>query len=267
MPDSPLAFTDHVTAEKVPTGVLIRVLTKVLTGVLCISAVLLTGGCNSSAISVTITPDVAADRSQPPLVVAFTRAYYAPSQSGEDQIVLVGDPIDESARVSPGAPLPPAHSPPIRYVMLIDLRWRNAVRGNVDSPVASNAALHWYVLGKPDTTTTGVLHYLGQGSVWLSRGDADASINVQSGEMLLSDQHGNLRNPFTRFYMKTNFRALADSDRVRKVMDEVRSAIAEADKTGHATTAPATIPTTNPTLMLPAFLPTTPVTTLPTTRD
>ncbi len=192
---------------------------------LLISVVLFQPGCNTQAIPVDLTPSQSANT----VAVNFTRAYYAPSESGEDRIVLVEDPIDEPTHTAPGKPLPGLHSPPIWHVLLIDLHWRNAPPGNIDSPVARNADLHWYVFGKPTDNTTGVLHYAGQASVWLSPDKTGADISVDSGQLTLSDQHGDLRDPFKHFHISTRFHAIANPDRLTQVMDDVRTAITEAD--------------------------------------
>jgi hypothetical protein len=192
---------------------------------LFLASLTLPTGCSAPGIPVLLTPT----QSNKPLGVTFTRAYYAPTQSGEDQIVLISDPIDEPVGAGPGKPLPEAASPPIWYVLLIDLHWRNAPLGNPDSPVASNASLHCYVFGTPTDITTGVLHYSGTGSVWVSPGKTGADVTVQSGEMTLADLHGQLRDPFKRFGLSTKFHAVTDAGRLAQVMDDVRKAIVEAD--------------------------------------
>jgi len=186
----------------------------------------LSSGCAGPGIPVQLTPT----QSNKTLGVTFTRAYYAPSLSGEEQIVLVSDPIDEPTKTPPGAPLPAIQSPPIWHVLLIELHWRNTTSGNPDSPVASNAALHWYVFGKPTDNSSGLLHYAGQGSVRFSAGNTNADVTVQSGDMTLVDQHGPLRDPFHSFHVRTAFHALSDAGRLKQVMDDVQGAIVNSDQ-------------------------------------
>jgi hypothetical protein len=204
-------------------------------------------GCTGTGIPVRITPV----QSHKTLGINFTRAYYAPTQSGEDQIVLVSDPIDEAVTAAPGKPLPELRSAPIWYVLLIDLHWRNAAPGGADSPVYRNASLHFYVCGNSteqssteqsstEQTSTqqsaAVLHYSGTGSVGVSADKTGASVSVQSGEMTLIEQHGQLVDPFKRFHIDTEFHAVTDTARLEEVMADVQKAITEAE--GRATTKP-----------------------------
>jgi hypothetical protein len=188
-------------------------------------SILLLQGCTSSSIPVALSP-----KDQPPVTLKLSRAFYAPTQSGEDQIVLLSDPIDDPIKAAPGNPLPVEHQPEVWHVLLIDLHWRSAPLGNLDSPVASNAALHWYVIAEPSATSAGVLHYEGQGSVWLSPKKDGADISVKSGEVNLIDQVGSIRDPFKAFKISSEFHAVTNSDRVHEVMDSVKRKTQAAEK-------------------------------------
>ncbi len=191
--------------------------------VLCLALLLI--GCGGPGIPVVVSPVDSEKRAE----VIFTRAYYEPTQSGEDQIVLVADPVDEPLNAKPGEPIPPAKGPPLWQVLHIDLHWRNAASGNPDSPVASNASLNWYVYGNPTGTAAGFLHYAGPGSARVSTDSTGATVEVQSDIMELQEQHGQLRNPFTTFRISSRFHALTDPARLHKVMEEVAKARKDAE--------------------------------------
>jgi hypothetical protein len=173
------------------------------------------------------------------LKVPFTRAYFSPSESGEDHIVLLSDPIDEGADASAGDALTPVKSPPIWQLLSIQLHWRSTDSPKEDQLVANNAVLHWYVYGKPTTTGMGVLHYVGTGSVAISTDTDGAEVKINHAELKLADQHGTIHDPFGTFTIKASTYAVTNPAQVQQCMDDVRKAIDQAD---HHTLAASTQP-------------------------
>jgi hypothetical protein len=191
----------------------------------------LLSGCSSTAV-VTIKPV----QSPEALSIAFSRAYYHSEQSAQDQIILEKSPIDESEDTGPGGVLPVVTSPPLWQVLLIQLHWRSSNAGRVDSPVADNAVLHWYVYGKPDDHGTALLHYVGTGKVSVSPDGSGAGVYIHNAELHLTDHHGNLRDPLVDFIIHTHFHAMTNPQQYDQVMQDLQKAIGEAGEAPTATT-------------------------------
>jgi len=188
-------------------------------------ATLVLAGCTESP-SVDLTPVNSRHR----VHINFSCAYFAPNQSGEDQIILLSDPIDEPTKTTNDGALKPATAPPLWQVLSIELHWRTSRSPRVDSLVATNAVLHWYVYGKPTATGVGVLHYLGTGSVSISTDSTGADVTVSHADLKLADQHGYIKDPFGQFQISTTFRAQTSKAFVQQSLDDIAKAISEADQ-------------------------------------
>ena len=179
-------------------------------------------GCGSSSITVTLAPIHARQK----LSVNFSRAYFGRDQAGEDQIVLVSDPIDSAANVGVDTQHP-ATAPPLWQVLAIRLHWRKATYSGLDSPVSSNAVMHWYVYTKPGDPNAGVLDYVGTGAVAASPNATGATITIGNAELTLQSQHGSLKDPFQSFHLSdSSFHAESDSAKLQQTMDDVNKALA-----------------------------------------
>lgn len=117
-----------------------------LTSILLLS---LSVGCSSNAV-VTLKPIPGNSA----LTATFTRTCYQKDQSGQDEIVLESDPINEPIDTAPGQPINAVTTPPLWQVLVIQLHWRTSLAGSPDSPVGDNAVMHWYIYGKPDRQGT-----------------------------------------------------------------------------------------------------------------
>ncbi len=160
----------------------------------------------------------------------FSRAYYAPAESGEDRIVLLSDPIDDPTDTDAGDALTPSTAPPLWQVLYIELHWRSASPAKADALVASNAVLHWYVYGKPTSTKMGALHYVGTGSVAVSADSSGADVIINKADLKLLDRHGELHDPFREFEISTTFHARSDPAHLHQTLSDIEKAIAEADE-------------------------------------
>ena len=185
-------------------------------------------GCAASAAVVTVKP-INAKQS---MTINFTRACIQKDPSGEDQIVLESDPIDQPPNAPADQPLQPVTAPPLWQVLVIQLHWRTAAAGVHDSSAPDNAVMHWYVYGKPDDTGTALLHYLGTGAVSVSTNNTGAAVSIRNAELRLVDQHGHLRDPLVDFRISTSFHAIEDPIHLREIMDDLNQAIAEAGANG-----------------------------------
>ena len=185
---------------------------------------LVLAGCNGSGALVAIHT-TAPRRS---LSVNFVHAYFGRSAGGEDQIVLLRQPIDDVPDQSADQPLIRQTTPALSQVLVIQLHWRTAPAGNSDSPVANNAVLHWYVYGEPGETGMGVLQYVGSGAVSFSPTGPTASVSVHNAELSLFDKHGPLHDPLGTFKIDADFKASLDPQLMQQTMDDLNKAIAQS---------------------------------------
>jgi hypothetical protein len=173
------------------------------------------------------------------LRVDFPHAYFAPTQSGEDQIVLLSDPIDNPPMTGPDDTLAITNSPPLWQVLSIRLHWRSNASPKEDALVASNAVLHWYVYGKTVGNQIGVVHYIGTGTVSVDTDATGAAIDIIRADLKLADKHGEIRDPFKAFRITASFHADYKPARVQQAMEDVDKAILQAE---HADFLPTTKP-------------------------
>jgi hypothetical protein len=192
------------------------------------------GGCDTTP-TVNLKPAAAGSQT---LRVDFPHAYFAPAQSGEDQIVLLSDPIDNPSAPA-GDTLPITNSPPLWQVLSIRLHWRSNASPKEDALVASNAVLHWYVYGKTVGNQIGVVHYVGTGTVSVDTDSTGAAISIIRADLKLADQHGEIRDPFKAFRISAAFHADNKPARVQQAMDDVAQAILQAE---HSDLPPTTKP-------------------------
>jgi hypothetical protein len=189
------------------------------------AALALLVGCSSN-----FTVDVQPANSHQTLEANFTRAYFAPSESSEDRVVLLSDPIDDPTDTTHGGPLQRDTDPPLYNVLLVQLHWRIASPAKADSLVAHNAVLHWYVYGKPTGTGIGILHYVGTGQVVINTDSTGADVSITRAELQLADQNGSLRDPFQKMEIKSHFHAVLNPGLLNRALDDVNQAMTEAAK-------------------------------------
>ena len=109
-----------------------------------------------------------------------------------------------------------------------------------DSPAATNAALHWYVLSFPTADGTSYLHYAGTAFVKVSPTSTGGDVLIRNGSLKIVDRHGNLVDPLKSFQLNGDFTAVADDTKLHQILNDVKSAMADA-KTG-----PANLPDSQP---------------------
>jgi hypothetical protein len=161
----------------------------------------------------------------------FTQAYTSRDAAGDYQVVLLNDPIDAVSPGDAGKPLTAAKVPPLREVLHIRVLWRPMSGAKPDSPAATNASLHWYVLSGPTAEGTSMIHYAGTAFVAVVPNGPGAEVTVRNGRLRAVEQHGELVDPLKDFAVSGRFDAVADDQRLARILTDVKSAVAEAKAT------------------------------------
>jgi len=158
----------------------------------------------------------------------FARAYTTRDSAGDYQIVLIDDPLDLPTHEQPGAPLKQQHAAPIRQILHIQMLWRPKQGTQPDSAAATNASLHWYVIG--DTTAGGpsFIHYAGTAFVAVIPNGPGVEATVKRGLLKKVDERGQLKDPLEEFTLETKFDAVTDDAAARRIIADMKSAITES---------------------------------------
>ncbi len=187
---------------------------------------LLSGGCGTSPPVISVTPL----RSDLKYLQNFTQAYTTQDAAGDYQIVLVHDPVDDIPSSEAGQRLNPATVPPVRQYLQIRVLWRPVRGARADTPAATNAALHWYVLEGPTVSGTGMIHYAGTGFVSVVKNGPGAEVIIRNGTLKLAERRGDLVDPLHEFRVDGKFDAVSDDVRVRQMLADVKEVAAEQNK-------------------------------------
>ena len=119
--------------------------------------------------------------------------------------------------------------PPLRHVLHVRLLWRPVKGAKADSPAATNASLHWYILGEPTSEGTSVIHYAGTAFVTVTANGPDAEVTIANGNLRFVERRGQqLVDPLKSFKISSNFDAVSDDAKVRQILTDVKSAMLKA---------------------------------------
>ncbi|HLZ07172.1 MAG TPA: hypothetical protein VKT80_01170, partial [Chloroflexota bacterium] len=183
------------------------------------------GGCasgNSSQLTVTC------DRSQE-FTQRFDVAYCSQDSDGNTDVVL----MDEAARKAlDGEPV----RAPVRQVMHIRVLWKPSRDLHADHNSASNATIHWYVIGT-SPKCAGVLEYAGTAVVVLEAGDGSTDLSIRTATFKVVASRGSIRDPLGPATLHGSIRARESLERVRLALKSVTTAIVSADNSGTDATA------------------------------
>jgi hypothetical protein len=185
---------------------------------------LLLGGCGTTAPALSITQL----QSQQRYIEKFTQAYVTHNAAGDYEVVLIDDPLDGTDAGDAGQPLAQSAAPSLRQVLHIRLLWRPLPGAKADSPAATNASLHWYVLGGATVEGTSLIHYAGTAFVAVVENGPGAEVTIHNGFLKTVERHGDLIDPLKSFKIDGKFEAVGSDTRLGEIMTDVKSAMAEA---------------------------------------
>jgi len=174
-------------------------------------------GCASSPSSqITVTSGEARDFTQ-----SFAVAYSSQDPDGDTDVVLMDD---AARRALDGEPV---HAP-VRQIMHIRVLWKPTRDVHADHTSASNATIHWYVIGT-SAKNAGVLEYAGTAMVILEPGEGATELSIRTGNFKVVGNKGALRDPLGPASLHGSVRARDSLERVRLALKSVGTAIASAN--------------------------------------
>jgi hypothetical protein len=185
-------------------------------------------GCGTSGPVLSVKPA----QSNQSYLARFTQAYVMRNAAGDYEVVLVDDPIDRAEVGDAGQPLNPQNVPPLRQVLHIRLLWKPLPGARPDSPAATNASLHWYVLGGATAQGTSLIRYAGTAFVGIVENGHGADVTIRNGMLNVAERRGELVDPLKSFSIDGKVDAEQNDARLEEVMDDVKAALVEAKGTG-----------------------------------
>jgi hypothetical protein len=154
-------------------------------------------------------------------VQTFAIAYYSQDSDGDTHIILMDD---AARRTLDGETV----AVPVRQVMHIRVLWKPSRDLKADHNSASNATIHWYVIGN-SPKASGVLEYAGTAVVVLEAGDRSTELSIRTGSFHAVACRGALRDPLGPASLRGTVRATESVARVRLALKSVKSAVASAN--------------------------------------
>lgn len=154
-------------------------------------------------------------------VQQFARAYITRNAEGDVDIVL----LDQAAERGLDRMAPPGEAP-VRQVMHLRVLWNPMRDQKADHSVASNAAIHWYVMGNTPATAADVLEYAGTAFVTIDDGAAPSELTIRNAVLRPVACRGGLCDPVGAATIAGTIHVRRDRKRVYQALDTVRSAIA-----------------------------------------
>lgn len=150
----------------------------------------------------------------------FSNAYLSRTGDGDVDIVL----IDRATRQRLDGKSDDA---PTRQVMHMRVLWNPKRDQKADHNSASNATVHWYVMGNTHASPAEVLEY--EGTAFVSIDDSTpAELTIRNATVHPVACRGGLCDPVGPSILYGTVHANHDARRVRQVLTEVRSTLAAA---------------------------------------
>lgn len=151
---------------------------------------------------------------------AFTAAYLAQNTAGDTDIVIIDN---AEMQVLSGEMV----DAPVRHILHLRVLWKPTRDVKADHTSASNATVHWYVLGRQPGD---VLEYDGTAMVVVSTDERGAELSIRSASIHPVARRGTLRDPLGTATLHGSLHAADNPVQLVNVLKQVRSAIAIADQ-------------------------------------
>ena len=180
--------------------------------------VLLLGGCASNPDQGLTLQSIKQGKAFDP---RFAAAYCARESGGDMDIVL----LDRAVAPAGGG----RDRAPVRQVMYIRVLWNPMHDMKADHLSASNATVHWYVMGDAAATSCDILEYAGTAFVALEPADGGTDLTIRDASLRPVACRGNLCDPVGACTIHGTIRAIESGSRVREALSKVRTAVAEAN--------------------------------------
>jgi hypothetical protein len=153
-------------------------------------------------------------------VQQFSGAYLSRETDGDVNIVLV----DSAAQKRLDGK---ADDAPTRQVMHLRILWNPKRDQKADHQSASNATVHWYVMGNTPASEADVLEYAGTAFVSIDD-SSPAELQIRNATVHPVACRGDLCDPVGPSILYGTIHAQQDGRRVREVLTQVRTVVATA---------------------------------------
>lgn len=193
----------------------IRIVRALITPLL-LAAASLCAGCSDKTAGLTLTS--LSDHHK--FADTFTKAYAARNDYGDLDVVLVDDATERS--VTAGALVGPVHQ-----IMHIRILWSPSRDMKSDDPAASNASIHWYVMGADRTQ---MIEYSGTAFVYAGTtlwGD-QRKLRIDNARLKPAMTRGDLKDPVGAAKIEGTIYATDNNRIVNRVLAELQTTVADA---------------------------------------
>src|SRR6185312_6480760 len=152
----------------------------------------------------------------------FAAAYASQAAGGDTTLVAVDRASQQTLEGNPG----PA---PVRQVLSVRVMWNPTRDSRWDHNSASNATVHWYVMGNTPATAAEVIEYSGTAVVMVDHDQDVTTLTIRSAYVKPVAWRGSLHNPIGASELHGTLRASDNAQRVRQILSDVRTVVAAAN--------------------------------------
>lgn len=152
----------------------------------------------------------------------FAHAYVTRDSDGDTDLVLVDQAGEQAARGGHA-------DAPVRQVMHIRVMWHPKRDQKADHSSASNATVHWYVMGNTPDSANQVLEYAGTAFVAVDPEDDASQLIIRNASVCPVACRGGLCDPVGACQIHGTVHADENRQRVLDVLSSVRTAVAAAN--------------------------------------
>jgi hypothetical protein len=184
-------------------------------GLLCAAGM----GCAGQSTQPKLTLHSAAQNRD--LCEQFSHAYVTRNLNGDTEVVMLD-------RAAEGALQGVSDSVPVRQVMHIRVLWNARSDMASEHMSASNAAIHWYIMGNTTASAGDVLEYAGTAFIVVDQQANQTELQIRNASMRPVACRGGLCDPIGPITFQGTIRATENSQRVRQALACVRTAVALA---------------------------------------
>jgi hypothetical protein len=151
----------------------------------------------------------------------FPTAYFTQDSDGDTDIVLV----DDAARLALDGE---RSESPVRQVMHIRVLWKPTRDAKADHSSASNATIHWYVMGNSPKAAD-VIEYAGTAMIVLEPGDHETALSIRTASFRAVASRGAMHDPIGPGTLRGSVRATESLERVRLALKAIGTTVAAAN--------------------------------------
>jgi hypothetical protein len=151
----------------------------------------------------------------------FSHAYLSRDVNGDTEVVMLD-------RAAEGALQDVSDGVPVRQVIHIRVLWNARSDMASEHMSASNAAVHWYVMGNTTASAGDVLEYAGTAFIVVDQQSNGTELQIRNASMRPVACRGGLCDPIGSTTFQGTIRATGNPQRFRQALATVRTAVALA---------------------------------------